>query len=47
MSLANKKIFLYKSSDGSIKVDVFIEGENIRLSQKKMGEIFGVDSDTI
>ena len=37
----------YSSSDGSIKVQVLVEGETVWASQKGMGEIFNVESNTI
>lgn len=40
-------IVLYKSSDGSINLDVQLEKESIWLSQKQMAQLFDKDSDTI
>jgi len=47
MTLQTTDSLIYQSSDGSLKIDVFVQKENIWLSQKKMSEVFGVDSDTI
>jgi len=38
---------LYTSTDGQIKVDVVLQDENIWLTQKAMGLLFGVESHTI
>lgn len=47
MNLPAPDSLIYQSSDWSLKIDVFMQNENIWLSQKKMSEIFDVDSDTI
>nr|VFK66365.1 MAG: Uncharacterized conserved protein [Candidatus Kentron sp. UNK]VFK71996.1 MAG: Uncharacterized conserved protein [Candidatus Kentron sp. UNK] len=38
---------LYKSTDCSAMIDVFIEGETVWLTQKHMAELFGVEINTI
>jgi len=38
---------LYTSNSGDVKVNVFIENETIWLTQKSIGELFGVQSHTI
>ncbi len=40
-------IAIYRSKDGSVKLDVQLEEETIWLSQKQMARLFGKDSDTI
>ena len=47
-SLDNTSSFiLYTSNSGDIKVNVFLENETIWLTQKSIGELFGVESHTI
>ena len=41
------EIILYSTPDGVVRVEVFFQGETFWLSQKKMGELFGVESHTI
>lgn len=43
---SNELIF-YSSPDGHIKVEVFFQEETFWLNQKKMAELFGVESNTI
>lgn len=40
-------ILLYATPDGTVRVEVLYEEETFWLSQKKMGELFGVESHTI
>lgn len=40
-------LLLYTTPDGGVRVDVIYEGETFWLSQKKMGELFGVDVRTV
>jgi hypothetical protein len=40
-------ILLYTTSDGSVKIEVLFENETFWLSQKKMGELFGVQRPAI
>lgn len=42
----NELIF-YSSPDGDVRVEVFFQEETFWLSQKKMAELFGVESNTI
>ena len=35
------EIFLYTTPDGSVKIEILLEGETFWLSQKKMAELFG------
>lgn len=42
-----KETTIYQSKDGSLKIDVFVKNENVRLSQKKMAEIFDCSTDNI
>lgn len=42
-----QEFLLYKSSEGDIKIEVSMHDENIWLTQKKMGELFGVEVNTI
>ncbi|MBU0705819.1 virulence RhuM family protein [Patescibacteria group bacterium] len=45
--LQQSEFLLYKSSDGEIKIDVFLQDETVWLTQKKMSDLFGVDVRTI
>lgn len=47
MTLPTTDSLIYQSPDWALKIDVFVQKENVWLSQKKMSEIFGIDSDTI
>ncbi len=38
---------LYTGNDGKVNVDVFVQDENVWLTQKAMGLLFGVESHTI
>ena len=40
-------ILLYSTSNGTVKVEVLYEDETFWLSQKRMAELFGVESHTI
>jgi hypothetical protein len=42
-----KNIIIYNNPNGEVKVDVFVEGETVWLTQKSMGELFGVVKSTI
>ena len=42
-----KNIIIYNNPNGEVKVDVFVEGETFWLTQKSMGELFGVTNKTI
>jgi hypothetical protein len=43
----NHEIVFYSTPDGAVRVEVFYEGETFWLSQKKMADLFGVESNTI
>lgn len=43
----NSDILFYKTNTGDVKVEVLFNNENFWLSQKRMAEIFGVDTTTI
>ncbi len=43
----NHEIIFYSTPDGSVRVEVLYEGETFWLSQKKMAELFGVESHTV
>lgn len=43
----NHEIIFYSTPDGSVRVEVFYEGETFWLSQRKMAELFGVNLRTI
>jgi hypothetical protein len=43
----SSNFFLYIASDGTVKVEVFIQDETVWLNQKTMGQLFGVESHTI
>ena len=38
---------LYTGSDGKVKVEVFLKDETVWLTQKAMGQLFGVESHTV
>lgn len=38
---------LYTSPDGAVRVEVFFEDETVWLTQKRMAELFGVESNTV
>ena len=40
-------ILLYTSQNGAVKIEVIYEDETFWLSQKKMAELFGIESNTI
>jgi hypothetical protein len=43
----NTNFIIYHNPNGEVKVDVFVEGETVWLTQKSMGELFGVVKSTI
>lgn len=43
----SSEIILYTTADGNIKVEVLLQGETVLLTQKAMGELFGVSKSTI
>jgi len=44
---AKQNFILYTSPEGEVKLNVFLEGETIWLTQKMMAELFGVDVRTV
>lgn len=42
-----KNIIIYNNPNGEVKVDVFVEGETVWLTQKSMGQLFGVAKSTV
>lgn len=45
--MAKKEMVLFKSSDGIVSLPVPADGENVRLSQMQMAELFGKDQSVI
>jgi hypothetical protein len=43
----SRNFIIYNNPNGEIKVDVFVEGETVWLTQKSMAELFGVVKSTI
>jgi len=43
----NSNFILYSTSDGTLRVDVFVQDETVWLTQKRMAELFSVDVRTI
>lgn len=43
----SSNFILYTSNIGNISVKVYLEDETIWLTQKSIGELFGVESNTI
>lgn len=43
----SSEIILYTTPDGNIKVEVILQDETVLLTQKAMGELFGVETNTI
>ncbi|OIO73571.1 MAG: hypothetical protein AUJ85_07560 [Elusimicrobia bacterium CG1_02_37_114] len=43
----NSKVILYTSPNGQVKIDVFLQNETVWLTQKKMAELFSVETHTI
>ena len=41
------KFILYNAPTGEVRVDVYLEGETVWLTQKAMSSLFGVESHTI
>lgn len=38
---------IFKTKDGTVNIDVFFKDDNLWLTQKKMGELFEVETNTI
>jgi len=49
LSIQNElsEFLLYTAPNGEVKVEVFMQDENIWLSQKRMAELFNVEIPTI
>ncbi|MBL7072346.1 MAG: DNA-binding protein [Candidatus Omnitrophica bacterium] len=45
--LEQNDFFLYTGVDGKVNVEVFLKDETVWLTQKAMGQLFGVESNTI
>ena len=45
--MTNSEIILYTTPEGKIKVEVILQEETVWLTQKTMGELFGVVKSTI
>jgi len=43
----SNNFIIYNNPNGEVRVDVFVEGETVWLTQKSMGELFGVVKSTI
>ena len=42
-----KQFVLYKTENGNVKLEIFLEEESLWLSQKMMAELFEVEVNTI
>ena len=45
--MENNQLIFYSTPQGNVKVEVIFESETFWLSQKRMGELFGVDVRTV
>jgi len=45
--MTNSEIILYTTPQGEIKIEVFLQDETVWLTQRTMGELFGVVKSTI
>lgn len=45
--MASSEIILYSTPQGEIKIEVFLQDETVWLTQRAMGELFGVSKKTI
>lgn len=45
--MSNSEIILYSTPQGEIKIEVFLQDETVWLTQRAMGELFGVSKKTI
>ena len=41
------ELILYRTDEGTVRIEVLYEGETFWLSQRQIAELFGVDSRTI
>ena len=47
LPIKQSKFLFYTTPDGEVKIEVFLQDENVWLTQKKMAELFGVEVNTI
>jgi len=47
LTIQQSSFLLYTSPNGEVKIDVFFQDETVWLTQKKMAELFGVETNTI
>jgi len=45
--MTNSEIILYTTPQGDIKIEVFLQDETVWLTQRAMGELFGVVKSTV
>lgn len=45
--MESNQLIIYVSSQGNVKVDVIFEDQTFWLSQKRMGDLFNVDTRTV
>jgi hypothetical protein len=43
----SSEIIFYTTPDGNVKLEVILQDETVLLTQKAMGELFGVETNTI
>jgi hypothetical protein len=41
------EILIYKTPQGNVKIEIFVHNENLRLTQQRMAELFGVQQPAI
>ena len=41
------EILIYKTPQGNVKIEIFVHDENLRLTQQRMAELFGVQQPAI
>ena len=47
MDANNNNFILYTGAGGKVNIDVILQNETVWLTQKNMGQLFGVESNTI
>ncbi len=47
LPIKQSEFLFYTTPDGEVKIEVFLQDENIWLTQKKMAELFDVEVNTI
>jgi hypothetical protein len=45
--MTNSEIILYTTPKGDVKIEVFLQDETVWLTQRAMGELFGVETHTV